>query len=202
VKSFSPQAKIILYALLVIAVFISHSYKISLFLLCCVAVFAFRIPLLTLKGGAVPIFFFLTFTFISNVLFHEGEKIYQVFGLSVSEEGLLRGGQLTLRLFILILGAKVLTATTKAEDLVTGMSVLLGPVGKIGFVKDLVFTMSLTLRLLPMVYNEAVELYRDVKNSEGTSLAGKVKLSVSLLTPLFERSLKKAEEISQMGEKR
>ncbi len=113
-------------------------------------------------------------------------------------EGLIGAGRLTLRLFILILGAKVLTATTKAEELVNGMGGLLGPIGRIGFVKELIFTMSLTLRLLPIVYNETLELYKDVKNSEGTSLTGKVKLAVLLLTPLFERSLKKARELSDL----
>jgi energy-coupling factor transport system permease protein len=126
--------------------------------------------------------------------------MYDILGIAVTEEGLLQGARLTLRLFILILGAKVLTATTKAEDLVTGMGGLLGPIGRIGFVKELIVTMSLTLRLLPIVYNEALELYRDIRNSEGTSLKGKIKRAVLLLSPLFERSLKKAQEMSEMGE--
>ncbi len=200
-KRFSPQAKIILYILLILAVFLSNSDTINLLLLCCVTVFAFKVPVSTLKRGAVPIVLFLTFTFISNVFFQEGKIIYKIFGLPITEEGLVRGGRLTLRLVILILGAKVLTATTKAEDLVAGMGRLLGPVGRSGFVKEFMLTMSLTLRLLPIVYNEAMELYKDVKNSEGTSLAGKVRLAVSLLTPLFERSLQKAKEISDIGER-
>jgi hypothetical protein len=54
--------------------------------------------------------------------------------------------------------------------------------------------------LLPVVYDEALEIYRDVKNFEGTSIAGKAKLSDSLLIPLFERSLKKDREMHGMGE--
>ncbi len=197
-KTFSPRAKIILYILLAISVFISGSYKLNLILLCLVTVFAVKVPLSTLKRGLLPITLFLTFTFLSNVLFQEGKTVYKIFGLSITMEGLIGAGRLTLRLFILILGAKVLTATTKAEELVNGMGGLLGPIGRIGFVKELIFTMSLTLRLLPIVYNETLELYKDVKNSEGTSLTGKVKLAVLLLTPLFERSLKKARELSDL----
>jgi energy-coupling factor transport system permease protein len=200
VQSFSPRAKILLYLLLVIAVFISSSYKVSLFLLCCALISASKVPLKALKRGALPIVLFLTFTFVSNILFQEGAIQYRILGLSVTEEGLMRGGQLTLRLVILIIGAKALTGTTKAEDLVSGMSRLLGPVGRFAFVKELLFTMSLTLRLLPIVYDEALELYRNVKNSEGTNISGKIKLSVSLITPLFERSLKKAKEMSDGGE--
>lgn len=149
-----------------------------------------------LKRGLLPIMFFLTFTFVSNVFYQSGKVSFEIFGLPVTDEGLVRGAGLTLRLFIMILGAKVLTATTKADDLVAGMGKLLGPVGRLGYVKELMYTMSLTLRLLPIIYNEALKLYRDLKNSQGTGLTGKIRLAVTLLTPLFQRSLEKAEEIS------
>jgi energy-coupling factor transporter transmembrane protein EcfT len=200
VKTFSPLLKIILYALLIITIFFLDSDTLHLLLLCCIAAIAFKVPSSALRRGLVPIVFFLAFTFISNILFQEGKVIYRILGLQVTEEGLVSGGRLTLRLLILILGAKVLTATTKAEDLVAGMGRLLGPLGRTGFVKELILTMSLTLRLLPIVYDEALELYKDVKNSEGTNLAGKVRLAVSLLTPLFERSMQKAKEMSDIGE--
>lgn len=199
-KHLSPLLKIIVYFLLVITVFFISSDALHFLLLSCVTVLAFKIPASALRRGLVPIVLFLAFTFVSNILFQEGRVIYSLFGLSLTEEGLQRGGRLTLRLLILILGAKVLTATTKAEDLVDGMGRLLGPLGRTGFVKELILTMSLTLRLLPIVYDEALELYKDVKNSQGTNLKGKVRLAVSLLSPLFERSMQKAKEMSGTGE--
>jgi len=197
VVTFNPKARILLYILLVISVFVSNSFKLSLLFLIIVAVFACRVPFSTLRRGSVPITLFLVFTFISNVLFQEGRVVFGLSGLQVTEEGLMRGGQLTLRLFILILGAKVLTATTRAEDLVRGMSGIMGPVGRLEYVKELINTMSLTLRLLPIVYDEALELYRDVKNSDGRGLKDKIKLAVDLLTTLFDRSMKKAKEMSE-----
>jgi energy-coupling factor transport system permease protein len=199
-KPFSPVLKIILYLVLIITLFFTDSDALHVVLLCCVAIIACKVPASALRRGLVPIVLFLAFTFVSNILFQEGKVMYSLFGLPVTEEGLIRGGRLTLRLVILILGAKVLTATTRAEDLVAGMGRLLGPCGRAGFVQELILTMSLTLRLLPIVYSEALELYKDVKNSEGTNLTGKVKLAVSLLTPLFERSLQRAKEMSDMGE--
>jgi len=103
-----------------------------------------------------------------------------------------------LRLFILILGAKTLTATTKAEDLVRAMTVLLGPLGRWKPVREFIFTMSLTLRFLPIIYDEAQNLYREsISNSPEVTLMGKVKLSVLLLTPLFERSIKRARDLQE-----
>ena len=193
---FSPRVKILLYLLLVIAVFISSSLKLSLLLLFIVSILACRVPFSVLKRGLIPVTLFLTFTFISNVLFQEGKVVSDFLGLQVTEQGLMRGGELTLRLFILILGAKVLTATTRAEELVTGMQGLLGPVGRLAYVEELINTMSLTLRILPIVYDEAMESYRSIKNSDGKGLKDRMKLAVELLTTLFERSLQKAKEMS------
>ena len=195
---FSPKAKILLYLLLVVAIFLSENFMFGLLLLLVTGMIAVRVPFTALKRGMVPILIFLIFTFLSNLLFQEGTVIYEIFGLSVTDEGLIRGGHLTLRLLTLILGAKILTATTEASDLIRGMSALLGPVGRVSFVHELMITMSLTLRLLPIVYDEAMALYRNVKNSGGSGIAGKIKLAVSLLTPLFERSLQKAKEMTDL----
>ena len=197
---FNPKARILLYLLLLITVFVSDSLEVSLIILLVVLASAVRIPFAALKSGFFPIMVFLLFTFISNILFQEGDVIYEVFGLDITGEGIRRGGILTLRLFIMIIGAKVLTASTRSEDLINGMSELLGPVGRIGFVQELVYIMSLTLRLLPVIYNEAIELYKNVRGSAGSGVAGKIKLSVELLTTLFERSLVKAKEMTDVNE--
>ncbi|GBE03450.1 MAG TPA: hypothetical protein ENH45_04205 [Nitrospirae bacterium] len=198
---FSPKARILLYILLVITVYISGSLEVSLFILLIVLASAFRVPLSSLKRGVFPITVFMFFTFISNVLFQEGNVIYNVFGLGITDEGLRRGGMLTLRLFILIAGAKVLTASTRSEDLINAMNELLGPVGRISFVQELVYVMSLTLRLLPVIYNEALELYRNMRSPDKAGIKGRIKLSVELLTTLFERSLEKAKEMTDINER-
>jgi energy-coupling factor transport system permease protein len=129
-------------------------------------------------------------------MFQTGEVVYEISGISVTREGMIRGGYLTLRLFILILGAKVLTATTKAEELISAVTWLLGPAGKLSYVRELTYTMMLTLRLLPIIYDEAMDVYRNAKNSDENGLKGKVRLSVDLLTSLFQRSLERAKEMS------
>ncbi len=193
----SPKAKILLYLLLAIVVFSSSSYKINLVIICIVAACATRVPLSSLKRGIVPIVIFLTFTFISNVFLQEGEAVYNILGLEVTNEGLILGGELTLRIIILILGAKILTATTPAEELVNGIGRLLGPIGRLEYTKELIYTMSLTLRMLPIVYDEAIDSYKSIKNSNEPGLTGKIKLAVELLTTLLERSLERAKEMSE-----
>ncbi|MEE8328624.1 MAG: energy-coupling factor transporter transmembrane component T [Thermodesulfovibrionia bacterium] len=196
--TFSPAAKILLYILFITAVFLSDSLSIDIVLLILVLVFTIRVPASVLTKGLIPIIMFLVFTFLSNVMFQSGRVIYEIWGVEVTEEGLSRGGHLTFRLFILIMGAKILTATTPAEDLVEAMTRLLGPVGRWRPVREFILTMSLALRFLPIIYDEAQILYREnVKNSSETTLMGKIKLFSSLLAPLFEKSKKRAEDLQE-----
>ncbi|MCK5426543.1 MAG: hypothetical protein KAJ34_02525 [Thermodesulfovibrionia bacterium] len=194
---FSPTAKILFYILLIITVFLSNSIKVDLGLLIIVLFFGIGVPPSVLKRGIVMIMFFLAFTFFSNILFQTGKVVYEVLGFTITEEGLMRGCHLTLRLFILVLGAKILTATTSMDDLMKAVILLLGPLGKWRPVKDFVSTMSLTVRFLPIIYDEARVFYTETfKNSKNTTLLDKIKRAVALLVPLFERSIKKAKDLS------
>lgn len=194
--TFSPTAKILLYILFVAAVFLSNSFKVDLALLALVLILTFRIPASVLKRGMIPITFFLAVTFFSNIFFQTGKVIYEFWGIVITDDALRRGGHLTLRLFILIIGAKLLTATTTAEELVKAVSLLLGPIGRLRPVREFIFTISITLRFLPIIYDEAQMLYRQaIENSQENTLVGKIKLSVSLLTLLFERSMKRAKDL-------
>lgn len=194
--TFSSTAKILLYIFLVATVFLSNSFKVDLAILALVLILTFRIPASVLKRGMIPITLFLAFTFFSNIFFQTGKVICEFWGIVITDDALRRGGHLALRLFILVIGAKLLTATTTAEELVKAVSLLLGPIGRLRPVREFIFTMSITLRFLPIIYDEAQMLYiQAIKNSPDATLSGKIKLSVSLLTPLFERSMKRAKDL-------
>ncbi len=199
-KSPGPPVRIILYILLVAAVFLSNSILVDLGILAAVFAFTLTVPLQALLRGIVPISIFLLFTFISNILFQPGRVILDVWGLLLTEEGLRIGGHLTLRLFILIIGAKILTATTKAEDLIRAVTLLLGPLGKLKTVKEFIVTMSIALQFLPIIYNEAQALYKEtIQDYPKNTITDKIRASASLLAPLFERSMKKARDLQEKG---
>jgi len=201
VITFSPTAKILLYIFFIITVFISNSIGIDLVLLALTLIFAVRVPISILKRGIIPITLFLAFTFFSNILFQTGRVIYEFWGIAVTEEALARSSHLTLRLFMLIMGAKILTATTSAEEIITALTVLLGPVSRWKPIKDFISTMSLTLRFLPIIYDEARNLYKEaLKNSPEAAFTDKIRLFALLVTPLFERSMKRAKDLQTKGE--
>ncbi len=194
---FSPAAKILLYILLIITVFLINSFEVYSGILILVFLLARSLPISTLTRGIIPITLFILFTFFSNALFQTGKIVYEFAGIALTEEGLKNGGRLALRLFILIIGAKILTATTATDDLVRGMISLLGPLGKWKPVKEFVSTMSLSIQFLPIIYDEAQTFYKKAfKNSAERTFSDKIKLAASLLSTLFEKSIKRARELS------
>lgn len=196
--NFSPKTKIFLYVLLIAVTFAAGPLKRHFILLGIVLIPALRIKWEVLKKGLLPIIFFLAFTFLSNIFFETGRVVYGIYGVHITEEGLKKGGQLALRILILIIGAKVITAATPAEDLLKGISGLLGPVGRFNPVKEFIATMSLAIIFLPVIYSEAQALYKEtVRDAPQAAFADKLRLSASLLTPLFERSMKRARELSE-----
>jgi energy-coupling factor transport system permease protein len=183
---------------LVVLVFLHGSLIIDVLFLALVIVLAVRTSVPFPRRAFLPICLFLLLTFISNVLFSTGRVLYEIGTLTVTEEGLRGGAHLTMRLLILIIGARVLTATTTAEELVQAVVKILGPLGRRKPVRDFILTLSLALRFLPIIYNEAGYLYRDtLRNNQGLTLPEKIRLSASLITPLFERSLEKARNLSK-----
>ncbi|MBI4686512.1 MAG: hypothetical protein HY756_01835 [Nitrospirae bacterium] len=193
---FSPGVKISSYVLLIFALFLFRSFNVTIILSIIVITLSFTVSFSTLKKGLFPILLFLTFTFLSNAFFHTGKVSYEIGRLTMTEEGISDGVRLTLRLFTLILGAKILTSTTTAEELVRGMSTLLGPLGRIKAIKEFMTIMSLTFRFLPIIYNEAQNLYKEAKsNYTKATFIDKLKVFAAILTPLFERSMKKARDL-------
>jgi energy-coupling factor transporter transmembrane protein EcfT len=194
----SPAVKILLYISLIILVFLSNSIKTDAAILLIVLIPAFRIPVSTLKRGSIPITIFLMFTMLSNLFYQSGRILIEIRGFAITYEGIQRGTHLTLRLFLLILGAKILTSSTSADDLVRGIINILGPVGRSRPVREFIFTLSLTLRFLPEIYDEAKTLYRESsRNYEDITWIERLKTTVSVISPLFERSLKRARELSK-----
>lgn len=192
----SRSAGILFYLLLVLLVFLSRSLKFDILLLASTALFSIGIPLSVLRRGALPISFVLMFTFIINSLFHPGRVIFEFGGTYITMEGVSRGLHLTLRIAVLILGAKILSARIPAGEIVPSIVRLLGPLGKWKPAREFIATLELTVRFLPLVVDEAKTLYGESAHRfHGTGFAERLKTYASLVAPLFERSVKKAKEM-------
>jgi energy-coupling factor transport system permease protein len=154
-----------------------------------------RIPFASLKSGWLPISFFLAFTFLSNVFFSHGKILYSIGSIVITEEGLRLAAVRTLRIFFMVAGAKILTATTPIDVMLEALRKGLSPLEKIGLsLNDFFETMGLTLKCFPRLKDYLAENYRNYKNNtESKGFWGRVNIVSSFLLPMFIQSIQSPE---------
>jgi len=190
-----PEQKIIVFFLFVVSLFVFDNLTVYMFAAAMLGLIFLRMPWKTVKSGWLPISVFLLFTFLSNVAGRQGRVVFSSALLLVTEEGVHIAMVRTMRVLLMIGGAKVLMAAQKAEDMVEGMGRLFGPLEKVGVpVKDFFHTMGLTMKCLPLLKTMASEAYREnVKTSDMRGFRARVRLVSAFLLPLFVRSLQSPE---------
>ena len=171
-------------------------YAVILFLILLLLI---RIPFASIKSGWLPISFFLAFTFLSNVFFSHGKILYSIGSIVITEEGLRLATVRTLRIFFMVAGAKILTATTPIDVMVEALRKALRPLEKTGVpVGDFFSVMGLTLKCFPRLKDYMAENYRNHKNNtESKGFWGRVNIVSSFLLPIFIQSLQSPEMFFQ-----
>ncbi len=153
------------------------------------------IPFKSLKSGWIPTSLFLLFTFASNVLFQQGRILYSAGPLLITGEGLNIAVIRTMRVFFMIAGAKILTATTQIELLVGAFGKILKPLERLGIpVVEFFSTMGLTIKSLPRLKDMITKTYREkVKEGNITGFWNRAKVISVFLMPLLAKSIQSPE---------
>jgi energy-coupling factor transport system permease protein len=128
---------------------------------------------------------------LSNIFFSHGKILYNLGAIAVTEEGMYTAVVRTLRIFFMVAGAKILTATTPLDVLVVGLGNILKPLEKTGLpLNDFFETMGLTLKCFPKLKDYMAENYRNHKDrTEGDGFLKKAKIIASFLMPMFIQSM-------------
>jgi len=191
----SPEIKIVVYIVFIFCLFLIKDVTVYLFITIAILIFLLRIPFKSLKSGWIPISLFLFFTFLSNVLFQHGRILYSKGPLVITEEGLNIASLRTMRIFFMIAGAKILTATTQIDLLIGAIGKLLKPLERLGIpVVDFFSTMGLTMKSLPKIKDQIAETYKEkVKGGDVKGFWNRVKVISFFLMPLFIKSIQSPE---------
>lgn len=191
----SPEIKIIFYVFFIICLFLIKDITVYLFILFAISLLLFRIPFKSLKTGWISISLFLLFTFISNVFFQHGRILYSVGSLVITEEGLNISAIRTMRVFFMIVGAKILTATTQIELLVGAFGKILKPLERLGIpVVEFFSTMGLTMKSLPRLKDQIAETYKEkVNEGDIKGFWDRAKVISKFLMPLLVKSIQSPE---------
>ena len=200
----SSELKIILYVVFIASLFLIQDLSAYILILIALSILLLRIPLASLKRGWLPISLFLAFTFMSNVFFSHGKILYNLGPIVITAEGMHIATLRTLRIFFMVAGAKILTASTPLDVLVAGLGNILKPLEKTGLpLNDFFETMGLTLKCFPKLKDYLAENYRNHKNKEENSgFLGNARVISLFLLPMFAQSIQSPEMFFQEREEK
>jgi energy-coupling factor transport system permease protein len=190
-----PEIKISLYVLFVIALFVLKSLTAYLIVFVALCLLSLKVPFRRLKAGWVPIILFLLFTFVSNVVNRHGRIISHIGSLVITDEGIDIASLKTLKILFMIMGVKIMMASSGPEDIVGALGRIFRPFERVGLpVSDFFQTMGLTIQCFPALKNMAAETYREnVKAAEVRGFFEKARVISSFLLPMFVKSIRTPE---------
>jgi len=173
----------------------------------------FFLPFKKVRSGFVPILFFLSFTFVSNLLSQSGRVVAVVGPVTITEEGLRIAAVRTFRVFDMVYAAKILMHFTPLEAMIGSLRTLFRPLGRIGLpVHDFFSIMGLTLQCFPVLKQKLYDRCNEKAEMQTGPAAGGLgtkgiisnfKLTVTLIAsfmiPLFVESMADPEKFFMTG---
>ncbi len=206
-----PRVKIVLLVALIVFIFISQ----NAFALAFSAVFTIisllisRIPLKLFLKNLKAILPILIFTAIINMFYNDGNAtvLFEIWRLAVTKEGIYRAIFMASRIVLLIFISSLLTYTTTPNDLTDALEKLLSPLRFIGLksaVHTLAMMMTIALRFIPTLIEEAEKIMNAQKargaDFESGSIKERAKVLIPILIPLLISSVRRAYELAEAME--
>lgn len=203
VHRLDARFKIIITAVFIIMVFSSQGFG-SLFFSMLFFIIAFAASGLSAKlivKSMKSIITIILFTSVINVFFINGVTLFTVFGLRVTDNGLITSGYMIIRLAALICGSSLLTYTTSPIVLTDAIEQMLSPLSKLRFpVHMLAMMMTIALRFIPTLIEETDKIMSAQKargaDLDSGNVMQRAKALIPILIPLFVSSFRRAEELA------
>ncbi len=165
-----------------------------------------KVPILDLFKSLKAVIFIVLFTFILNVFFYKGNDAKTLFWI-VTDKSLIFSCFMALRIITLVLGSMLLSLTTTPVALTDGIESLLKPLKIIKFpVHELALVMSIALRFIPILMNEADRVIMAQKSRgadfESGNIFKRAKSMIPVLIPLLISAFRRAEELGDAMDSR
>lgn len=159
------------------------------------------IPLSMIIKSLKPVVPIIIFTAVLNMLFVDGEPLFQVWILKVTREGVHTAVFMAVRIICLIAGTSLLTYTTSPIALTDGIERLMGPLKRFRFpVHELAMMMTIALRFIPTLIEETDKIISAQKargaDLETGGLMQRARALIPILIPLFVSSFRRADELA------
>lgn len=168
---------------------------------------ASKVPFKKLLKGVRGILFILLFSAVLNVFLTPGHVILEFWIVTITKEGLIKGGFIAVRLVYLVICTSIMTLTTTPNDLADGLEKAFGFLKVIKFpVHEIAMIMSLALRFIPTLMEETDKITKAQKargaRFDTGNILQKAKSLIPILIPLFISSIRRALDLATAMEAR
>ena len=196
--------KLIAVVLYIVIIFLINSfsgYALTLAFILLVIMLS-KVPIKTVLRSIRGIIIIVLFTFIINIFFNKGGKIFiDWWIILITSDGLAFAAKMAGRLILLVMGTSILTLTTTPMQLTDGIESVLRPLKVIKFpVHDMAIIMSITLRMIPTLMDETNKIIMAQKargaNLDSGGLITRSKAMIPILIPLFVGAFRRADELA------
>lgn len=204
VHRMDPRMKLLLTIMFVVAIFFVNTY-FGFMLTAAVLIFIIliaKLPMLSVLKSVRAIIFIVIFAAVINLfMIKNGEVLWSWKVLQITDQGVHTTIKMTLRLFLLISGASLLTLTTTPVEIADGTESLIKPLALIKVpVHDIAMIMSIALRFIPTLFEETQKII-SAQKARGASfdtggLIARAKALLPVLIPLFVNSFRRADELA------
>ena len=205
-----PRIKIILLILLIVFIFLAkNGFALGFAVISVLAVMLItKIPIKLYFKNMKAILPVLIFTAVLNLFYGESGKVLLSFWkLQITTDGVSRAVFMATRIILLIFISSALTYTTTPNDLTDAIERLLSPLKFIGLknaVHTLAMMMTIALRFIPTLIEEAEKIMNAQKargaDLENGKLTERVKALIPILIPLLISSVRRAYELAEAME--
>ena len=176
-----------------------------------------KVPFRFMTKGLKSIIMLLMITVAFNLFLVDGNTLWRLGFLRITDKGVQTAVMVGIRLIYLILGSSVMTLTTTPNDLTDGLEkameplkkfyIPLGPLKKFRIpVHDMAMIMSIALRFIPILLEETDKIMKAQMargaDFESGNLIQKAKAMVPLLAPLFLSAFRRAMDLALAMEAR
>ena len=205
-----PRVKITLLILIIVFIFVAENFY-GLFLsliFIAVTITATKTPFKTYLKNIKAILPIIILTSVINMFY--GDKstaILHIWKLTVTADGLSRAAFMSFRIILLIIISSSLTYTTTPNDLTDAIESLLSPLKLIGLknaVHTLALMMTIALRFIPTLVEEAEKIMNAQKargaDLESGNILQRIKALIPILIPLLVSSVRRAYELAEAME--
>jgi len=166
-----------------------------------------KVPLRFILRGLKPIFIIIAITFFLNLFMTRGDVVLELGALSITRQGIYTACYMALRIIFLILGASLLTFTTKPVKLTDGIESLLKPAKRFGVpAHELAMMMTIALRFIPTLLEETDKIMKAQQargaDFETGSIFRRAKALIPIFIPLIVGAFRMAADLAMAMEAR